>query len=994
MRMHSILLFLAALLFGAQAHGYDVKVTPQDKVNWNAASTHATTDADTSATNEIQTLEQVLEQGATSTRDMAVRSITTTHNATVGGDATVTGALSAATVTAGGFAIVDDSFIVVERGETDAATLTNFSSAYAAAKSLTPGGSALSTTNRATIILPPGGINVGTTPVVLDANYIDIAAMSPAAGSIPSTSMYEWTRSGGKYYPTSSYSTPSTYFYGDMAGINGDANIAANSVLVQSANDVHLTGFGVLNNWTLVAPNGLSSLYAGNLSAYAGSAFCVTATNNTSSVYRDMWFWCNGAGLWETYWWRFSCCSSGAPLNGQWFNCISGGFGFRQEYAGSEMLAEMYDCIAGAFSFIGDYSYELTFNGRFIRCIATGHFESAYESDGGSIANPLPGFASFAGCRTFAGRIGANALLEDCIGGDRSCALRNTIAGTIRRCTFGQDSVAGGRPLDAKSKTYGTGFRVLSGILSTAVIEDTSAYGACFGGGRWNSFMAGTLRRCSATAMPMGFNLYGGIVEDCNISVSGSGYHAFAINRANASVIGSNIATTGTGAAFSDYTLPAGMKTRRTGSNTFTQIPDTDRVLFPSTKVAGDAFMFCVPGSSLLIPSHDNIFFDVETAAVWSTGASAVWEYSSGATTWTALTVLSDGTLATNGPFERDGTLAFTVPGDWAYTTYDNCVGYWIRCRITAENLITNPILATGDYAAFLKHADGISGTFAHNHGSIGLDYGVSNVLGKDTNVWASDARTADQRTYMLAADILAVAESAKLILAGVTPSTSEADLSGNANAATYAGSMTVSNQGIKGDVYSLKFDGLDDRLSIADNDVFTRDDSSGEGFSVCAWVQVNATTACQTIMSKYSAATGNEAREWTFQLDEGERLQAQIYDETENAYSYATGATALTDDEWYFLSATYDGRGGATAANGISLYVNGVSDSPTATNSASYVSMRNTESSVLIGARTGTAALDRFWTDKMGCVFYTPDILSAADIWRLYVNTRGYYGE
>ena len=84
-------LFAMFMIIAFTAYPYTVQVTHQEKVKWNAASTHATTDADTSATNEIQTLEQVLEQGATSTRDMAVQSITTTHNATIGGDAVVTG---------------------------------------------------------------------------------------------------------------------------------------------------------------------------------------------------------------------------------------------------------------------------------------------------------------------------------------------------------------------------------------------------------------------------------------------------------------------------------------------------------------------------------------------------------------------------------------------------------------------------------------------------------------------------------------------------------------------------------------------------------------------------------------------------------------------------------------------------------------------------------------------------------------------------------------
>ena len=46
----------------------------------------------------------------------------------------------------------------------------------------------------------------------------------------------------------------------------------------------------------------------------------------------------------------------------------------------------------------------------------------------------------------------------------------------------------------------------------------------------------------------------------------------------------------------------------------------------------------------------------------------------------------------------------------------------------------------------------------------------------------------------------------------------------------------------------------------------------------------------------------------------------------------------------------TYDGRGGATAANGITIYVDGVSVSLTRVNSPAYVAMENLTAPVQIG--------------------------------------------
>lgn len=94
--------------------------------------------------------------------------------------------------TLGGVAIGSfnsDATVVCERGATDIATAANLRAAYAAAKLLTPGGNALSATNRATVIYPGGradfGVGDGTNHgLLLDTQYVDLISLTGSAGSI------------------------------------------------------------------------------------------------------------------------------------------------------------------------------------------------------------------------------------------------------------------------------------------------------------------------------------------------------------------------------------------------------------------------------------------------------------------------------------------------------------------------------------------------------------------------------------------------------------------------------------------------------------------------------------------------------------------------------------------------------------------------------------------------------------------------------------------
>jgi hypothetical protein len=414
----------------------------------------------------------------------------------------------------------------VARGATAVENGANLRTAYTTAKALTPHGAALSATNRAVVILPPGAYAL-TETLTLDADYVDLVAAVPSAGAAPPDSFYEWTKVGDVYLPAAVQPAPSTYIYAALAG----ATIAGSAVVVQSANDVHFKGFGVLNSWTTTGLEWVARSHP-ELSALSGAAFCITATDNSASIYEDMWFWCRGAGLCD--WsqpndlWRRHSCVATSRFRGTWIRCVSNGLGYRQQNDAATMDPKMYDCIGGAYSYGGDYSRDLVLDGLFVRCRGTGNYEliynSSYDTADGQL---LPGYACFCGCGTYAGKIGANAVFEDCVAGDHSFGMSNHIAGKFYRCRAGRGSFAGNNEGSVSDAMVEAG----------AYLEDCVAERASFGGGNASATMAGNLVRCHNTSFKVGLKLTStSTVVGCELTVTDAGTPVLLLLQSGASI--------------------------------------------------------------------------------------------------------------------------------------------------------------------------------------------------------------------------------------------------------------------------------------------------------------------------------------------------------------------------------------------------------------------------------------------------------------------------
>lgn len=251
----------------------------------------------------------------------------------------------------------------------------------------------------------------------------------------------------------------------------------------------------------------------------------------------------------------------------------------------------------------------------------------------------------------------------------------------------------------------------------------------------------------------------------------------------------------------------------------------------------------------------------------------------------------------------------------------------------------------------------------------------------------------ADQMSYIMSGRVKEIITSANLIglWEWITPATTEQDLTSNDHDATYQ-TMTTGDQLNKGLVWSLDFDGGDDQLTILDHADFTFSvtDTDDQPCSFGGWVEVVLSAGWQSVVGKWDDSGGAQLREWLLQLDNVEKLNFYLYDESLNKLPYAYTTTALSAG-WHFVVATYDGGGGATAANGITIYIDGISVALTVTNNVDYVAMENTTTTPTIGSNIGTATP---WQGDMGFVFVANSELTAQQIWDIFIGTRGYYNE
>ena len=198
-------------------------------------------------------------------------------------------------------------------------------------------------------------------------------------------------------------------------------------------------------------------------------------------------------------------------------------------------------------------------------------------------------------------------------------------------------------------------------------------------------------------------------------------------------------------------------------------------------------------------------------------------------------------------------------------------------------------------------------------------------------------------------------------------------------NVATASVVVTVSQSPVTSTPHYLDLDGVNDSLQVADAPGLSFGNGSADTpLTVELWFRPDALVRHQ-LLGKWGENTNQEYR---LHLSSGViRLDLRDNSAQATVAAYTTNSQVSLIGSWHHLAVTYDGRGGATAANGITIYVDGVAVPVTRGNNPAYVAMENLTAPVQIGRESPSwkqydGALDelRLWN-----VVRTPSQLQSA---------------
>ena len=146
-----------------------------------------------------------------------------------------------------------------------------------------------------------------------------------------------------------------------------------------------------------------------------------------------------------------------------------------------------------------------------------------------------------------------------------------------------------------------------------------------------------------------------------------------------------------------------------------------------------------------------------------------------------------------------------------------------------------------------------------------------------------------------------------------------------------------------------LEFDGVNDYGELADSSLL----SFGNGvadtpLSFEMWIRPDVLSGKYQLLSKWGETANQEYRLYiaanVIRLD----LRDQSAQATISAYTSSSQAGLA--GAWHHLAVSYDGRGGSTAAAGITIYIDGVAVPLTRSNNAAYVAMENLGATLQVG--------------------------------------------
>jgi len=301
------------------------------------------------------------------------------------------------------------AYVIVKTTDNASSNGQNLLAAYAQAKALTPHGQALSPTNRAAVIVPPGRYDLGTGQLAMDTQFVDLVGLS--------------TKREDQYI---------------FSQTNGDNT----GVLRQTASDVGIENLLVQSTRS----TGALALNSTTPAAYFPDS------QMGGTVIRNCEFRDDGAShsfsmrVGIIYSGTYSDCTGGersfgglGTASGTFTNCKGGFRAFGGGVIGSTASGTFKDCTGGPEAFGSGGG---TASGTFTNCTGVG---SSFGGGNGSTAS-----GTFTHCvggvTSFGAGIGSTAsgTFTDCTGGSTSFGGSGTASGTFTNCSGGNFSFGGG----------------------------------------------------------------------------------------------------------------------------------------------------------------------------------------------------------------------------------------------------------------------------------------------------------------------------------------------------------------------------------------------------------------------------------------------------------------------------------------------------------------------------------------------------------------------
>ena len=173
-----------------------------------------------------------------------------------------------------------------------------------------------------------------------------------------------------------------------------------------------------------------------------------------------------------------------------------------------------------------------------------------------------------------------------------------------------------------------------------------------------------------------------------------------------------------------------------------------------------------------------------------------------------------------------------------------------------------------------------------------------------------------------------------------------------------------------------VPFNNSDEEADSPDAAAWSRDDGSSEGLSVGGRVTPAAINDQMGILGKESSG----AREWSWFLTSNGTYRLRVRDPSAGVQCQRTADVAIVANVPHSITITYDGSGGASAADGIVMYQDGASFASTANNNASYVAMETPGGVVELGFVLSANHMN----GRLSTLFFTHRVLSAAEVLNL----------